>query len=296
MRAIQRAYLQGYGGDTSNMVIARGAPRCDALATSRASATIPSDGCSSRCGTTSASTRGASRPTPTAPTGVYFVTHGPHGPRIQLPARRVGSQSYRSGELAARSDPPRHAFFTCSAISQAISASACDAAFARDDDGRTTPACKVSYDTNLRPQAVAAARARAKRYSRRLARCDWCLPSLDDARVLFDTDDADASSMPVTRRRAPVVVLKCGARRRVVSMARGAKRFAGTRRGDASTRPVPATVSTAPIAARIVAGDGAVRRGALRQRRRGARDDRIRRGRCRCRATRTCARAAHARA
>ena len=64
-----------------------------------------------------------------APTGVYFVTHGPHGHEFSLSARGIGGVADAPATLPLpliRSARILHV----SGISQAISASACDAAFA----------------------------------------------------------------------------------------------------------------------------------------------------------------------
>jgi 2-dehydro-3-deoxygluconokinase len=245
------AYLQGYGGDTSNMVIA--AARLGASA-----------GYITRVGDDTfgrlflalwhderVDTRGVTTDV-AAPTGVYFVTHGPHGHEFSY--LRAGSAASR---IAAENLPHevirRARVLHVSAISQAISASACDATFgamtiARDAGG------KVSYDTNLRLKLWPLARARETIFAS-LARCDWCLPSLDDARVLFDTDDVDAVIDACHAKGAPVVVLKCGERGAVVS--NGARRVAIPGHVVASVDATGAgDCFDGAYAARIVAGDG----------------------------------------
>jgi 2-dehydro-3-deoxygluconokinase len=74
-----------------------------------------------------------------------------------------------------------------SGISQAISASACDACFAPIEDARDA-GVKISYDTNLRLKLWPLPRARAI-IRASLALADWALPSLDDARLLFERED-----------------------------------------------------------------------------------------------------------
>src|SRR5262249_9044903 len=139
-----------------------------------------------------------------------------------------------------------------SGISQAISSSACDAALAAMDVAREA-GVKVSYDTNLRLKLWPLARARAIIVAT-LARCDWCLPRLDDARALFDNDDVDAIVDRCHRAGAPTVVLKRGARGCVVSD--------GTRRERLPGHAVDTVDATGAgdcfdgaYAHRIVAGD-----------------------------------------
>ena len=139
-----------------------------------------------------------------------------------------------------------------SAITQAISASACDAAFASFEAARAA-GVKVSYDTNLRLSLWPIARARATIVAS-LACCDWCLPSLDDARGLFDSGDNDAIVATCHEAGAPVVVLKCGAQGCVVSNGDRRETVAGH-----DVRDVDATGAgdcfDGAFAARIVAGD-----------------------------------------
>ena len=112
---------------------------------------------------------------------------------------------------------------------------------------------KVSYDTNLRLSLWPLARARATIVAS-LAFCDWCLPSLDDARELFGSNDEDAIIAECHAAGAPVVVLKCGQNGCVVSDGKRSEAFAGHQ-----VRNVDATGAgdcfDGAYAARIVAGD-----------------------------------------
>ena len=94
-----------------------------------------------------------------ASTGVYFVTHGPAGHEFSY---------LRAGSAASKMDAaslPLHVIrdarlLHVSGISQAISASACDAAFAAIEAARAAGA-RVSFDPNLRLKLWPLARARA---------------------------------------------------------------------------------------------------------------------------------------
>src|SRR5689334_23614389 len=182
-----RAWLQGFGGDTSNMAIA--AARLGARA-----------GYVTRVGNDEfgrllidlwtrerVSTEGVVV-ADDAPTGVYFVSHDASG----------HSFSYlRSGSAASRMSPsslPLTALratrvLHLSGISQAISASACDACFAAIDIARSGGA-EIAYDTNLRLKLWPLRRARAV-ILETLRVTDWALPGQDDARHLFGTDDPE---------------------------------------------------------------------------------------------------------
>src|SRR5206468_7265185 len=132
------------------------------------------------------------------------------------------------------------------------SASACDAVFAAMTLARES-GVKVSYDTNLRLSLWPLARARATIVAS-LAYCDWCLPSLDDARQVFGSDDKDAIIRACHEAGAPVVVLKCGQHGCVVSDGKRSEAFAGY-----EVRSVDATGAgdcfDGAYAVRIVAGD-----------------------------------------
>ena len=124
-----------------------------------------------------------------APTGVYFVSHGPQGHEFSY--LRAGSAASRMSPATLPLDVLRQArVLHVSGISQAISTSACDACFAAIDVVREAGG-QVSYDPNLRLKLWPLARARAiVRASVALA--DWVLPSYDDARLLFDAEAPDA--------------------------------------------------------------------------------------------------------
>ena len=243
-------YLQGFGGDTSNMAIA--AARLGAQA-----------GYITRVGDDAfgkmfialwrherVDTRGVAIDR-SAPTGIYFVTHGDRGHAFSY--LRAGSAASRLTPAELPLDVIRNArVIHVSAITQAISASACDAAFASFEAARAA-GVKVSYDTNLRLSLWPIARARATIVAS-LACCDWCLPSLDDARGLFDSGDNDAIVAICHEAGAPVVVLKCGLQGCVVSNGDRRETVAGH-----DVRDVDATGAgdcfDGAFAARIVAGD-----------------------------------------
>ena len=243
-------YLQGFGGDTSNMAIA--AARLGAHA---GYITRVGDDAFGRMFLTlweheHVDTRGVTIDR-AAPTGVYFVTHGERGHAFSY--LRAGSAASRLTPAELPFDVIRNArVLHVSAITQAISASACDSAFAAFEAARAGGA-KVSYDTNLRLSLWPIARARATIIAS-LACCDWCLPSLDDARGLFDSSDDDAIIATCHEAGAPVVVLKCGAQGCIVSNGDRRETMAGH-----DVRDVDATGAgdcfDGAFAARIVAGD-----------------------------------------
>ena len=188
-----------------------------------------------------------------APTGVYFVSHGPGGHEFSY--LRAGSAASRMRPADVPLDIVRAAkILHVSGISQAISTSACDACFAAMEAARGA-GVKVSYDTNLRVKLWSLARARAI-IRASLALADWALPSIDDAALLFGRDEPEAIIDACHAAGAPLVVLRCGADGCVVSDGRRRERIGGHR-----VRAVDATGAgdcfDGALAARIVAGDDA---------------------------------------
>jgi 2-dehydro-3-deoxygluconokinase len=245
-----QTYLQGFGGDTSNMAIA--AAR---VGTRVGYVTRVGDDAFGRMLVALWRSEGVATDgvavDADAPTGVYFVTHGEHGHEFSY--LRAGSAASRMSPGNLPLELIRAAKIVhVSGISQAISPSACDAALAAMDEARGAGA-RVTYDTNLRLKLWPLPRARAVILAS-LSRCDYCLPSLDDARLLFDTTDEGAIVDACHRAGAPTVVLKCGSRGCIVSQD-------GRREAIAAhvVKSVDATGAgdcfDGTFAARIVAGD-----------------------------------------
>ncbi len=244
------AWLQGFGGDTSNMAIA--AARLDARV---AYVTRLGDDRFGRMFVDlwkgeGIDTSGVSLDAE-APTGVYFVSHGPRGHEFSY---------LRAGSAASRMRPdhlPRNLLRSArlvhaSGISQAISPSMCDAVFAAFESARETGAT-VTYDPNVRPKLWPAPRARAVVMAS-VAMCTWCLPSQDDASILFGDLAPEGVVDALHRAGARGVVLKQGAAGCIVSD--------GTRRERIAAHAVESVDATGAgdcfdgaFAARLMAGD-----------------------------------------
>ena len=203
-------YLQGFGGDTSNA----------AIAAARAGARV---GYLSRLGTdrwgdrlmdlwqrenvdTTTVMRDAQ-----APTGIYFVSHDAQGHHFSY--ARAGSAASRMqpqdvvqhwGEAIAQSQ-----WLHLSGISLAISASACDAAFAAMQHARTA-GTRVALDSNLRLSLWPLARAQAC-IRHAVSLCDLFLPSLEDMTALTGLTQAQDIIDWSHAQGASQVVLKLGA-------------------------------------------------------------------------------------
>jgi 2-dehydro-3-deoxygluconokinase len=198
-------FLQGHGGDTSNVAIA--AARSGARVGYVTALGEDAGGEAflelwRREGVDATTVR----TNPQAPTGIYFVTHNERGHHFTF---------YRTGSAAARytsADLPVDAIqatkvLHVSGISQAISETACDAVFAAIEAARAA-GVQVSYDTNLRLRLWPAQRAAAVMHAA-IARSDLVFPSLEDAEVLTGLHEADAIA-DFYLELCPTVLLKLG--------------------------------------------------------------------------------------
>lgn len=201
-----RTWLQGFGGDTSNAAIAAARLGARTAYVTR----VGNDAFGRRLlelwRDEGVATDGVAVDDD-APTGVYFVSHGPQGHEFSY---------LRAGSAASRMTPAslphdllgRARVLHLSAISQAISGSACDACFAAIDIARKAGA-RIAYDTNLRLRLWPLARARSAIFET-LRVADWALPGLDDATHLFGDDDPMRIVDACHALGCRVVVLKLG--------------------------------------------------------------------------------------
>jgi 2-dehydro-3-deoxygluconokinase len=143
----------------------------------------------------------------TAPTGLYFVTHSDAGHAFTY--RRAGSAA---SQMRAEEIPVHIVesakYLHVSGISQAISASACDAVFHSIERARAA-GTQVTYDPNLRPQLWSMPRAKAI-ICATAGMSDHFLPSLDDVRALSGLDDPEAIHDWCLKLGAKTVTLKIG--------------------------------------------------------------------------------------
>jgi 2-dehydro-3-deoxygluconokinase len=216
-------YLQGFGGDSSNMIIA--AARTGART---AYATRIGDDEFGRMflalwQAEGVDTRGVGID-PHAHTAVYFVSHGPQGHAFSY--LRAGSAASRMRPADLPPELVREARFVhASGISMAISASACDAVLAAFEAARAAGA-KVSLDSNLRLKLWPLARARAI-LGAAAAMADHFFPSIEEARALSGLEQPDAIADWAHRLGARTVYLKLGPEGVIVSDGARRERIAG---------------------------------------------------------------------
>jgi 2-dehydro-3-deoxygluconokinase len=202
----QPTYLQGFGGDTSNF--------CIAAARQGASAGFVSAVGNDQFGRLLIELwqreqvdTSFVRIDDQAPTGVYFVSHGPAG--HQFDYLRAGSAASRY----APRDLPLDAIAAAkvihlSGISLAIGVKACDAALAAIAHARANNVL-VSFDTNLRLKLWPLARARAVMLEA-IRQTDICLPSWDDVTELTGLTARDDIVDFLLAQGPRVVALKLG--------------------------------------------------------------------------------------
>jgi 2-dehydro-3-deoxygluconokinase len=200
------AYLQGYGGDTSNAIIAcarQGAP-------SGYITRVGNDEFGRMLGELwrrEGVDASAITVDPAAHTAVYFVTHGAKGHVFSYLRKGSAASRIKPDDLPAALIQSAR-YLHLSAISQAISPSACNTAFRAIGIARAA-GVKVAYDTNLRLKLWSLTRAREV-ITRSIALSDYLLPSLEDMQALCGREDADSILDWCFEHGARKVVLKLG--------------------------------------------------------------------------------------
>jgi 2-dehydro-3-deoxygluconokinase len=214
-------FVPGYGGDTSNAMIAAArsgasAGYFTAVGADRFGQSLVELWRDEGVDASRVIVNGA------AHTGIYFVSHGPEGHEFSY--LRAGSAASRITETDVPADYIRSArLLHASGISQAISSSAADAVFAAIDIAKQNKVL-VSYDTNLRLKLWPLQRAKAVIHEA-MRSVDIALPGLDDARQLTGLDQPDAIVDFYLKLGASVVALTLGKDGALVATARRRERI-----------------------------------------------------------------------
>ena len=216
-------FLQGFGGDTSNMIIAAARQGARAAYVTRLgddafghmfldlwrSETVDSSGVAVDA---------------SAHTGVYFVTHDASGHVFSY--LRAGSAVSRMRPEDLPLELIRSArFVQASGISMAISAAAADTVLAAFDAARAAGG-RVALDSNLRLKLWPLARARAL-LTAACTMADYFFPSIEDAQALSGLKEPDAIIDWAHRLGAKAVLLKLGPEGALVSDGARRERIAG---------------------------------------------------------------------
>lgn len=180
-------FLQGHGGDTSNVAIAAARQGARAGYLTRIGADAFGDSLTALWNAEGVDVTAVTRDE-AAPTGIYFVTHGPDGHRFSYD---------RAGSAASRMTP---GWLPCgyiraarvlhvSGISLGISESAARTVMEAIELARGAGVL-VSCDPNLREQLWPPERAAAVTHEA-MAKADIALPGLADARRMTGLEDPD---------------------------------------------------------------------------------------------------------
>ncbi len=205
-RAGEPQYLQGFGGDTSNAVIAAARAGARTAYLTRIGQDRFGDELLALWHREGVDTKSIERDA-AAHTAVYFVTHGPGGHEFSY--LRAGSAASRMTPQWLPSAPVADAqILHVSGISLAISASARDTVFAAMVEARQAGTL-VSFDSNLRLKLWPLDVAR-ECIKQAVALCDIFLPSVDDVTALSGLVEPDAIVDWGHGLGAATVVLKLG--------------------------------------------------------------------------------------
>jgi 2-dehydro-3-deoxygluconokinase len=199
-------WLTGFGGDTLNVAIAAARLGSRAAYVTRLGDDIFAGELRALMDREAIDTS-AVRADAGAPTGLYFVTHGPSGHVFTY--RRAGSAASRM--TPADLDPAligSARFLHASGISQAISDTAAETVAAAIAMARKS-GTGVSFDTNFRPRLWAAEKARPV-IEAAAARADILKTSAEDAAALFGLSDPGAIGRHVLGLGARAAVITLG--------------------------------------------------------------------------------------
>ena len=246
-------YLAGFGGDTSNCVIAAARMGARAGYVTQLGDDVFGDQLLALWQAEGVDTRGVAR-APGGETGIYFVTHG-QGPQggHRFSYRRAGSAASRMTPASLPVGVIESArWLHVSGISQAISNSACDTVFEAIARARAA-GTQISVDLNFRPALWPAPRALAMLRAT-LSQCDLFFPSVDEIEALTGLSVPDDIVRWSHDQGASAIALKLGAKGSRVSSRNGVEDVPPHR-----VRPVDATGAgdcfAGAMLARLSAGD-----------------------------------------
>jgi 2-dehydro-3-deoxygluconokinase len=201
-----RHYLEGHGGDTSNAAIAAARQGARVGYITALGQDMPGDSFMALWAREGVDASTVIR-TERWLTGVYFVTHDERGHHFLHYRTNSAAANYAVADLPSVAIAAARMFYV-SGISQGISDSATDAAFAAIDIARRN-GVKVAYDTNYRPRLWPPARAAAVMHAA-MAQTDYALPGIEDVQTLTGITEAEAMLDFYLRLGPKVVVLKMG--------------------------------------------------------------------------------------
>jgi 2-dehydro-3-deoxygluconokinase len=244
-------YLQGFGGDSSNMIIAAARQGARTAYVTRIGDDEFGRKFLALWKEEGVDTSGVAVD-PQAHTAVYFVTHGPQGHVFSYLRAGSAASRMRPEDLPLKLIRAARCVHA-SGISMAISGSACDAVFAAFQAAQATGA-KISFDPNLRLGLWPLSRASVATDAA-AAMADYYFPSIEDARALSGIDEAEGLIDWAHRLGAKTVFLKLGPDGALVSDGRQCERIAGFKVNAVDATGAGDCFCGAALA-RIAAGDG----------------------------------------
>ncbi|WP_313667134.1 sugar kinase [Atlantibacter sp.] len=201
------SYLSGFGGDTSNFAISAARQGAQVAMLTQLGNDVFGDRFMALWTKEQIACHQVLRH-PQAPTGVYFISHDEDGHHFTF-YRKDSAASLITPEQISEQAIADTRLLHSSAITHAISNSASDSLF-RAIDYAKSHQTMVSFDTNLRLKLWPLARARALIHET-IRYVDYCLPSLDEARLLTGKHEANDVADYYLQLGAKNVVLKMGA-------------------------------------------------------------------------------------
>ncbi len=208
-------YQQGFGGDTSNAAIAASRAGARVAYLTRLGTDRWGDRLMDLWQRENVDTTAVLREQQ-APTGLYFVSHDAQGHHFSYARAGSAASRMQPQDLAHWQDAIASSqWLHLSGISLAISASACDTAFAAMTHARNS-GTRVALDSNLRLSLWPLARAQAC-IRQAVSLCDLFLPSLEDMTALTGLSQAQDIVAWSHAQGAAQVVLKLGSDGALVS-------------------------------------------------------------------------------
>ena len=202
-----RQYLQGFGGDTMNCIIAAARQGAKTAYLTRLGDDAFGRAMLALWREEGIDTTGVGIDN-SAHTAVYFISHDASGHVFSYLRKGSAASRMRPTDLPAGLIESAR-FFHTSGISQAISDSACDTVFAAIDRARAAGA-RFVYDANLRPRLWPRRRAAAV-IAATIPLSDYFLLSMEDAEALCGLREPRAILDWCHRAGAAAVALKLGA-------------------------------------------------------------------------------------
>lgn len=202
-------YLQGFGGDTSNAAIAAARAGARVAYLTRLGTDRWGEHLMDLWQRERVDARWVLRDAQ-APTGMYFVSHDAQGHHFSYARAGSAASRMQPSDTTHWADAVQQSqWLHLSGITLAISASACDTAFAAMQHARSV-GTRVALDSNLRLSLWPLARAQAC-IRHAVGLCDLFLPSLEDMTALTGLTQAPDIIAWSHAQGAAQVVLKLGA-------------------------------------------------------------------------------------